>query len=438
MTSLKLAVFDFDQTLSACHVYYAISGGEGGIPVPPPYARSERGQLARIAELDALPDFASCGGFAVVAFGGPERVARMQAVFEELRAAGVECIVCSRGLVGPIRKCLDQVGLLRYFREVYANAGPGGDGTDYDLRLPPGFPSGPESRFLGSSTNTGWGSKGRLVARLLRERGLQQHEAVFVDDTASEIDNVRGVCHTIHVQPPQGMGPREFDQLRRLLATGNEGGWGSIFEGITSPGGPAQPPRRRYDSFDPQQGPPASGIDPGLRSGADGFPSPPIGQAPAAEPQEEWWGGTPQHPPPPPPPPPPRRRTDTAESGGPGIVPTPSHGAMRSPTNGGGAGGAGASAARVGAGGGCSGGGAAGGGDGWAPADAKSFINIGPWWGGGSEFGPSPPPQGGPYAGMQHRPPPNLYRDEDLPVCCWFQKNGKRRGPNQPPPCTVM
>lgn len=426
MSGLKLAVFDFDQTLSACHVYYALSGGDGGLPVPPPYARSERGQLARIAELDGLPEFASCGGFSAVAFGGQDRIAKLQSVFEELRAAGVECIVCSRGLVGPIRRCLDQVGLLWYFKEVYANAGPGDDGTEYDLRLPPGFPSGTDARFLGSSVNTGWGSKGRLVARLLRERGLSQHEAVFVDDTASEIDNVRGVCHTIHVQPPQGMGPRDFDQLRRLLAT-NPGG--------AAGGGPAPSQQRRhYDGY-PPGGPPASGIDPGLHSGADGF-SQQRGQA-ATEPQEEWWGGTPQHPPPPPPPPPPRRRTDIGEGGGP-VPPGPGPGSMRADTKGGSAG--------RGSCGGSGAGGAAG--DGFAPQDAKSFLNIGPWWGVGSEFGPSPPPQGvsaasqshagGPYASMNSRPPPNLYRDDDLPVCCWFQRNGRRRGPNQPPPCVVM
>lgn len=49
MSTLHLAIFDFDLTLSAVHVYYALSGGDSGMPVPPPYARSERGQLAKVA-----------------------------------------------------------------------------------------------------------------------------------------------------------------------------------------------------------------------------------------------------------------------------------------------------------------------------------------------------------------------------------------------------
>jgi len=54
---LQVAVFDFDLTLSACHLYYSLSGGDGGIQVPPPHAETEKGQLARLLELDASPDF---------------------------------------------------------------------------------------------------------------------------------------------------------------------------------------------------------------------------------------------------------------------------------------------------------------------------------------------------------------------------------------------
>mmetsp|Transcript_97938 Transcript_97938/g.255532 ORF Transcript_97938/g.255532 Transcript_97938/m.255532 type:complete len:424 (+) Transcript_97938:98-1369(+) len=423
MTPLRLVVFDFDQTLSACHVYYALSGGDsGGLRVPPPHARSERGQLARITELDVLPEFAKHGGFATAAFGGPQRVAALQALFDDLRAAGVECIVCSRGLVGPIRKCLDQVGLLGYFTQVFANAGGVPDGTDYDVTLPPGLPAGRDVHLLGRAENTGWGSKGRLVARCMRERNLQVEEAVFVDDTASEISNVQGICLTIHVQPAEGMGQVHLDQLRSLLpshipvVSGGAGAapWGP--EGLGGIGEPSSGAWRSGSGFDEDRG------DRIGDRGDGGHAPPPMGQA--APSHDDDWYGTPQHPPPPPPPPPPPRRRDTLDGpmgGLPGMGPV------------------------------CP---ASGGGEDMGLVDAKSFVHLGPWWGSGNEYGSAPPSHGvgllqgqhgrggplSPNGQVLHRPPSNLYRDDDLPVpvCCWFHKGKRRAGPNQPPPCAMM
>lgn len=203
-------------------MYYALSGGDGGILVPAPHARTEVGQLVRVAELDALPEFRTQGGFAMAAFGGPGRVSELQALLEDLRGAGVDCVVCSRGLVGPIRRCLDKVSLLGYFSQVYANIG-GANPTDFDRRAQRAGP-GSEARYMGSAANSGWGSKAHLVARCLREKGLRGDDAIFVDDTPAEIANVRGTCATIQVDPPHGMGERELALLRRLLPAGRPGG----------------------------------------------------------------------------------------------------------------------------------------------------------------------------------------------------------------------
>eukprot|EP00435_Cladocopium_sp_Y103_P071563 s737_g37.t2 len=115
--------FDADQTLSVVHVYNSIAGGREVWQLPAPHACSEAGQLARIVSLDRHPQLQQQGGFAMAAFGGAERVQRLAGMLEQLRQAGVECIICSRGLVGPIQKLLDQLGLLRYFSEVYGNIG---------------------------------------------------------------------------------------------------------------------------------------------------------------------------------------------------------------------------------------------------------------------------------------------------------------------------
>jgi len=87
-----LAVFDFDQTISESHVYYALAGGPCELDVEPPYTSSEHGQLAKMG---------SEANFVTRAFGGNERIAKMTAFFETLTENGVESIICSRGSSVP-------------------------------------------------------------------------------------------------------------------------------------------------------------------------------------------------------------------------------------------------------------------------------------------------------------------------------------------------
>jgi len=214
---LQVAVFDFDLTLSACHLYYSLSGGDGGIQVPPPHAETEKGQLARLLELDASPDFRSQGGFALVAFGGQPRIDQLRGLLDELNAAGVECLVCSKGLVGPIQWCLEQTGLTRHFTRVIANIGGAYGGTAYDKQVHSA--AIPVAHLLGGTDAdlAKFGSKQKFVAQILRDRRLQPNDVVFVDDTATEITNMQGVCLTVHVTTPRGMGSAECDLLRRML-----------------------------------------------------------------------------------------------------------------------------------------------------------------------------------------------------------------------------
>lgn len=375
---LTFAVFDFDQTLSEAHVYYALAGGDSAIHIPPPFARSERGQLARIAELDATPEFSTLGGFAEAAFGGHKRVKDLGTLFEEFRAAGVESVICSRGFVGPIRKCLDQAGLLGYFSHIYANAGDTGvDGTDYDLHVNGQAPSAHDSMYLGSSRNTGWGSKGRLVLRCMHERNLGHDEVIFVDDTGSEISSVDGLCLTLHIQPAKGMAPEHFQHLRSLLPTGRAGCSGNIASSLV--------PSNRQNK---EMGFGISSLGEPQSRHQDFFASGHVTS------RNDEWCGTPQYTPPAPPPPPKR---DSWQSRQIEAVP---------------------------------------------PQEAKSFVNLGPWWYGNNEFGPVsagsrswPTPAYGSY-----RAPHNLYRDDDLPVpvCCWFHHGKEKHGNKAQPPCVVM
>lgn len=227
---IKLAVFDFDRTLSAYHVFGALAGTSRhtaeledtratgcGLIVQPPHARTEHGQLVRLAELDASPEFQATGGFAVTAFGGQDRVVSLQTFFAELGAAGVECLICTRGLVGPVRRCLEKVGLLHFFTRIYGKICTYYGGTEYDAQTSAAS-MGSDVRFLGSSEDADWESKPLLIARCLQERALQGHEAVFIDDDLSEVQAAMGVCNTIHVQGNQGMSQHEFVVLRNIVA----------------------------------------------------------------------------------------------------------------------------------------------------------------------------------------------------------------------------
>jgi len=261
---LRLAVFDFDQTLSTCHLFHALVGGAdgGGLRLPPPFAGTERGQLARLAELDELPEHRDTG-FAVVVFGGHERLAQLTSFLEELRHADVECVVCSRGIAAAIRRTLDRVGLLNYFSQVIARVTTT-QPTEYDSSLPRHLPAMEDLRYLSTPSSPRCGaSKGRIVSQLLRERGVDRSEAVFLDDTQAEIRNVQPVCHAIQVQPPgaraRGLGLREFDLVRQLA-------------GLPAPQAPAPehlpPPCEAL-----LEAPQALGLERGASPGLSGRPS---------------------------------------------------------------------------------------------------------------------------------------------------------------------
>lgn len=213
---LQLAVFDYDLTLTVHHMVYVLSGGEASLQVPPPHARTERGQLARLLELDRQPGYQAQGGFAQIVFGSADRVKLLRQLLEELRSQGVECVVCSKSLVGPLRRCMDRVGLLGYFSKIYANVGDVYGATDYDQMFLSGHGRlGQDERYLGSAGMAGWGSKRELVARLMTERGLRGADAVFVDDTEAEVRSLEGLCATVHVAA-HGIGQRECTVLRQM------------------------------------------------------------------------------------------------------------------------------------------------------------------------------------------------------------------------------
>lgn len=241
---LRLVVFDFDQTLSVVHVYNSIAGGREVWQLPAPHACSEAGQLARIVGLDRHPQLQQQGGFAMAAFGGAERVQRLAGMLEQLRQAGVECIICSRGLVGSIQKLLDQLGLLRYFSEVYGNIGDAYGQTSYDSQVRRSN-LGDDVKYLGTRQQSEWGSKRDVMEKLILSRGIRPDEAIFVDDQSHEIKAMHGACRTLQVYPPCGIEQPHMNELLRHAPRRSMGTMPGASPGFVSPTGVAPALERR-------------------------------------------------------------------------------------------------------------------------------------------------------------------------------------------------
>eukprot|EP00811_Abedinium_folium_P036044 NODE_8790_length_1469_cov_8.434426.p1 GENE.NODE_8790_length_1469_cov_8.434426~~NODE_8790_length_1469_cov_8.434426.p1 ORF type:complete len:274 (+),score=62.61 NODE_8790_length_1469_cov_8.434426:223-1044(+) len=220
---VRLAVFDFDQTLTVFHVFGALAGWDqlqvdASAPrLQPPHALTEQGQLARVRELDLQKPFREGGGFATAAFGGHARVAELRRALVELHAAGLELVVCTKGFVGPVQHCLGSVGLGGCFSMVYGRV-DGYGMTEYDRRILLRDAAEPRSPLLGSSEAADWRSKASLIQRIRAKRGLARHEACLIEDDIREVfDATRhGGFRALHVEARRGLEATHLQELRKM------------------------------------------------------------------------------------------------------------------------------------------------------------------------------------------------------------------------------
>lgn len=218
---VRLIVFDFDQTLSCIHVFKTLAGWskEGGpCLVPKPHATTERGQVRRIFELSQIEPFRSeHGGFATVAFGGEARVQQLREMLERMQARDVDLVICTKGLVGTVRKCLQDIGLLGFFSEVYGNIGDNYGVTPYDQDVARAKPSSKELAYVSTPDKAAWKSKDKLILLLANRAGLSRDQAVLVEDDPEEIRRANLVCRTMFVKEAAGMTPRHCAALLQLV-----------------------------------------------------------------------------------------------------------------------------------------------------------------------------------------------------------------------------
>mmetsp|Transcript_66605 Transcript_66605/g.139046 ORF Transcript_66605/g.139046 Transcript_66605/m.139046 type:complete len:418 (+) Transcript_66605:68-1321(+) len=220
---VRLIVFDFDQTLSVVHVFKSLAGwSEKGCPqhgilkVPRPFASSELGQARRIDELNKSDTYGRAG-FSRTVFGGDRRINDLEHFFKALKGHGVELMICTKGLVGAVKKILTDLGLLEFFSEVYGNVGSEAYGsTAYDKASAKTQPSAQEQSFLGSNMQGAWRTKADLIARLLSQRKMQPHHGLLVEDDPEEVRKASNTCRTFLVREAEGLQPEELAQILRM------------------------------------------------------------------------------------------------------------------------------------------------------------------------------------------------------------------------------
>lgn len=178
---------------------------------------TERGQMRRIEELNQSGPFKGVG-FAKAAFGGEARVEQVRQMLRGLRERGVELVVCTKGLVGAVKKCLEDLGLLEFFAEVYGNVGSGYGETLYDREVCRLEPSEEERKLLGCPNQADWSSKDVLISQLKARMNLHRRQVVLVEDDQEEIERAAPICRTLWVRDAAGMTAEHLLALQEMAA----------------------------------------------------------------------------------------------------------------------------------------------------------------------------------------------------------------------------
>lgn len=211
---VRLVVFDFDQTLTVQHMFKVLAGWDANSMSPS--ASSERGQLRLIREMNEREPYKGRGGFSHSMFGGTSRIAAIRDMLSLFQERDTEVIVCTRGLVGAVKKCLKDVQLLDFFTEVYGNTGDGYGRTAYDNRVLSLKPDAEEVELIYDDEGPNWDTKGDLIHQLMERMELEPTEVVLIEDDHNEIRLASGFCRTLWVKERAGVTQDHIEALCRM------------------------------------------------------------------------------------------------------------------------------------------------------------------------------------------------------------------------------
>eukprot|EP00484_Ammonia_sp_Unknown_P009798 CAMPEP_0197055108 /NCGR_PEP_ID=MMETSP1384-20130603/57782_1 /TAXON_ID=29189 /ORGANISM="Ammonia sp." /LENGTH=352 /DNA_ID=CAMNT_0042488563 /DNA_START=79 /DNA_END=1137 /DNA_ORIENTATION=+ len=165
--SIKLVIYDFDQTITCEHLYYALEGGQ-------------EDALSKMTD-DRL----------LKIFGGKERTERLHQHFERISSKS-EVAIISFGWVNVIRLALQRMNLGQYFEKAVI--------------------IGKDSEELKTA-----GSKAKCISMMKKERTLKSDQVMFVDDDATNVSKAQSYSQTVTIVPRNGMTFKHMQEIEEKV-----------------------------------------------------------------------------------------------------------------------------------------------------------------------------------------------------------------------------
>ncbi|KAF4679951.1 hypothetical protein FOZ60_014293, partial [Perkinsus olseni] len=216
-STLKMAMFDFDQTIAVFNVFTALTEyPRTQVKVSPPYATNERGQMHRIQQLDeeggwhydsqtgnlvkesVADDHQEKFSWSIASLGGAARVETLRSFFRTLSEdKHVTLAIITRGNIGCVQLVLHNCGLLKYFTGgVFGNIGDRYGATEFDLSFNNDVSL---SSLEGDEDHASWSRKTDVIRRLMGDK-YEPNEAVFVEDDIKELRAAAKLCRGVYVR----------------------------------------------------------------------------------------------------------------------------------------------------------------------------------------------------------------------------------------------
>ncbi|KAF4680233.1 hypothetical protein FOZ60_013847, partial [Perkinsus olseni] len=179
---LRLAIFDFDQTISVTHVFKQLAG----------WVSAE--EETESVEGDHHEKFS----WSIASLGGAARVETLRSFFRTLSEdKHVTLAIITRGNIGCVQLVLHNCGLLKYFTGgVFGNIGDRYGATEFDLSFANDVSL---SSLEGDEDHASWSRKTDVIRRLMGDK-YEPNEAVFVEDDIKELRAAAKLCRGVYVR----------------------------------------------------------------------------------------------------------------------------------------------------------------------------------------------------------------------------------------------
>jgi len=167
--TVKLILYDFDQTITCLHLYRELHGGQ----------------------LNALSKLSNKSLINI--YGGQERINILNNHFKYLTDNNIEIGIVSFGYTNVIQKALQRVNLDSYFKNKIII------GRD-------------SKEIIYFNKN-----KGKVINTLMEKRNLKCDQVLFVDDALSNCQQSQSYCRTLHISARNGITMDDIKYIQQSI-----------------------------------------------------------------------------------------------------------------------------------------------------------------------------------------------------------------------------